>query len=48
MDGGRDSHTMWSKSERGRQMPHGITYIWNLIFCANEPFHRKETHELGD
>ena len=31
MDGTRDSHTEWSKSERERQIPYDITYIWNLI-----------------
>ena len=31
MDGTRDSHTEWSKSERERQMPYDITDIWNLI-----------------
>ena len=25
-----------------------VTYIWNLIHGTNEPFHRKETHELGE
>ena len=25
-----------------------ITYIWNLIYSANEAFHRKETHGLGE
>ena len=29
-------------------MPYGITYIWNLIYSANEPFRRKETHGLGE
>ena len=27
-----DSHTEWSKLERERQIPYGITYIWNLIY----------------
>ena len=27
MDGTRDSHTEWSKSERERQIPYDITYI---------------------
>ena len=35
-------------SEREKQIPHDFTYIWNLIHGANEPFHRKETHELGE
>ena len=31
MDGTRDSHPEWSKSEREKQIPYNITYIWNLI-----------------
>ena len=46
MDGTRDSHTKASKSER--QIPCDITYIWNLMHGTNEPFHRKETHALGE
>ena len=30
MDGPRDRHTKWSKSEILRQMLHDNTYIWNL------------------
>mgnify|MGYP003474364036 FL=1 len=48
MDGTRDSHTEQSKSERERQIPCVITYIWNLIYGTNEPFHRKENHGLGE
>ena len=36
------------KSERERQIPHDITYIWNLTYGTNEPFHRKENHGLGE
>jgi len=36
------------KSERERQIPYDITYIWNLIHGTNEPFHRKENHGLGE
>ena len=36
------------KSERERQIPYDITYIWNLIYSTNEPFHRKENHGLGE
>ena len=36
------------KSERERQIPHDITYIWNLIYGTSKPFHRKETHGLGE
>ena len=43
IDGTRESHTKRSKSERERQIPCDITYIWNLIYITNEPLHRKET-----
>ena len=35
-----------SKPERDRQMPHDITYIWNLIYGTNEPFHRKKIMDM--
>jgi len=31
MDGPRDYHTKWSKSDRERQIYY-ITHMWNLIF----------------
>ena len=30
MDGNRDSYTKSSRSERGRQIPYDIAYMWNL------------------
>ena len=42
MDGTSGSHADWSKSERERQIPYDIAYIWNLRYSTNEPFHRKE------
>ena len=48
MGGTTDSHTKWSKSERERQIPYDIAYIWNLIYGKNKPFHRKETNGLGE
>ena len=48
MDGTRDSPTERSKSERERQIPNDITYIWHLIYSTKEPFHRKENHGLGE
>ena len=30
MDGPRDYHTKWSKSDRERQISYDITYMWNL------------------
>ena len=48
MHGTRDALTEWNKSERERQIPYDITYIWNLINGTNEPFHRKENHGLEE
>ena len=31
-----------------KQIPYGITYVLNLIYSTNEPFHRKENHGLGE
>ena len=30
MDGPRDYHTKWSKSDRERQVSYDIAYMWNL------------------
>ena len=30
MDGPRDDHTKWSRSDREWQISYGITYMWNL------------------
>ena len=30
MDGPRDDHTKWSKSDGGGQISYDITYMWNL------------------
>ena len=43
MDGPRDYHTKWSKSERERQIPYNITYMWNLKYETNEPIYKTET-----
>ena len=31
------------KSERERQIPYDITYMWNLKYDANEPISKRET-----
>ena len=41
MDATRDSHTKPSQSER--QIPHGITYMWNLKYDTNELIYETET-----
>ena len=43
MDGPRDDHTKWSKSDRIRQVPYGITYMWNLKNNTNEFIYKIET-----
>ena len=32
-----------SKSERERQIPYDITYLWNLKYDTNEPIYERET-----
>ena len=39
----RDDHTKWSKSERERQIPYDITYMWNLKYNTNEPHHGRDS-----
>ena len=41
MDGHRDYHNKWSKSER--QIPYDITYMWNLKCDTNKPKYETET-----
>ena len=43
MDATRDYHTKWSKSERQRQIPYGIAYLWNLKYDTSEPIYETET-----
>ena len=33
---------MQSKSDRERQIPHGITYMWNLKYDTNELIYKTE------
>ena len=45
----RGSHTERSKSERERQTPYDITYMWTLKHGTNESFYKTETdHEQGE
>ena len=38
-----------SKSERERQIPYDITYMWNLKYGTNDPIYRTETdHGHGE
>ena len=42
MNGPRDHHTKRSKSERERQIPYDITYMWNLKYGTNELIYETE------
>ena len=42
MDDPRDYHTKQSKSERERQIPYDITYLWNLKSDTSEHIYRTE------
>ena len=43
MDGTRDYHTKWSKSDRERQIPYDIPYIWNWKYDTSEVIYETET-----
>ena len=43
MDRPKDYHTKWSKSERERQIPYGVTYMWNLKYDTNQLIYKTET-----
>ena len=40
----RDYHTTWSKSEKERQIPYDITYMWNLKYDTNVSTKQKQTY----
>ena len=35
-----------SQKEEDECMPYAITYIWNLIYSPNKPFHRNKLMDL--
>ena len=43
MDGPRDYHTKWNKSDRERQISYDITYMWNLKYDTNEHIYETKT-----
>ena len=43
MDRPRDYHTKWSESEKERQIPYDITYMWNLKYDTDELIYKTET-----
>ena len=36
-----------SKSEREKQIPYDITFVWNLKCGTNEPVYRTETDQIA-
>ena len=36
VDGPTDYHTKWSKSERDRQIPYDIMYMWKLKYDTDK------------
>ena len=53
MDATRNYHTKWSKSERERQIPYDITYMWSLklaqmnLFTKQKQIHRHRAQTCG-
>ena len=43
MDGPRDYHTKCNESDRERQIPYDINYMWNLKYGTDEPNCKTET-----
>ena len=43
MDGPRDYHSKWSKSDREGQISHDITYTGNLKYDTNWLIYKTET-----
>ena len=48
MDGPRDYHSKWSKSDRERQIAYHIIYMWNLKYDTKKLIYKqKQTHRHG-
>ena len=48
MDGPRDYHTKWSKSDRERQILYDITYMWNLKKLIQMNLYLQNRNRLTD
>ena len=46
MDGPRDYHTKWDKSKIKRQIPHDVTYMWNLKCDTNELIYKTDSSAM--
>ena len=47
MDGPRDCHTEWSKSDRERQISYDIAYMWNLKNWYKWPYLQRRNRGLS-
>ena len=43
MDEPRNDYTKLSRSERERQIPYDITYMWNLKYDTNQHIYETKT-----
>ena len=43
MDGPREYHTKWRKSDRDRQILYDITYMWNLKNDTSESIYKRDS-----
>ena len=43
MDATRDYHSKWSKSQRERQIPYDVIYVWSPKYSTKEPIYKTET-----
>ena len=43
MDATRDYHSKWSKSQRERQIPYDVIYMWSPKYSTKEPIYKTET-----
>ena len=48
MDGLRDYHTKWIKSDRERQISYDITYMCNLTYDTNELIYKTEVNSYQE
>ena len=42
MDSTSDYYTKWSKSEKDKQTPYDVMYMWNLKYDTNELIYETE------
>ena len=43
-----ETHILSEASQKEKDIPYDITYVWNLIYGTKKPFHRKENNSLGE